>query len=91
MKMGLEAALFRLGRGRERGRDGGDGEAAVTEGSGDGNVEGEKKKGDTSVNPSELEIVFDEALGKEDKGKKVCRYQLNPRPNWGPMNRAGGS
>ena len=35
------------------------------------------------------EIVFDEALGKEKSKGKLVRYQINPRENWGPMNRAG--
>jgi tRNA (guanine26-N2/guanine27-N2)-dimethyltransferase len=36
------------------------------------------------------EVVFDEQLGRyQDKGKFV-RYQMNPRENWGPMNRATG-
>ncbi|KAI9659827.1 MAG: RNA methyltransferase tRNA(m5U54)methyltransferase [Bathelium mastoideum] len=36
------------------------------------------------------EIVFDEELGKEEHigGKRLRRYQTNPRPNWGPMSRA---
>lgn len=37
------------------------------------------------------EVVFDEALGKEKPRGKLVRYQINPRENWGPMNRAGGS
>lgn len=37
-----------------------------------------------------LEIVFDEQLGKERDTKKLVRYQVNPRENWGPMNRAKG-
>lgn len=32
-------------------------------------------------------VAFDEELGK-DRGKKVKRFQLNPRANWGPMVRA---
>jgi tRNA (guanine26-N2/guanine27-N2)-dimethyltransferase len=38
-----------------------------------------------------LEIVFNEALGKEGNQKKLIRYQVNPRENWGPMNRAKGN
>ncbi|ETN42814.1 N2,N2-dimethylguanosine tRNA methyltransferase [Cyphellophora europaea CBS 101466] len=38
-----------------------------------------------------LKVVFDEALGKEKPREKLVRYQINPRSNWGPMNRAGGS
>lgn len=42
--------------------------------------------------PSELDIVFDAERGRsfrESKGGKLVRYQINPRPNWGPMVRAG--
>lgn len=39
---------------------------------------------------SKVKVVFDEALGKEPQGKKMVRYQANPRPDWGPMNRAKG-
>ena len=42
------------------------------------------------VDGAKLEIVFDEALGKERDAKKLVRYQQNPRENWGPMNRAKG-
>lgn len=39
----------------------------------------------------EAGVVFDEALGKDDPARgKLVRYQLNPRENWGPMNRARG-
>ncbi|KAE9370878.1 N2,N2-dimethylguanosine tRNA methyltransferase [Stipitochalara longipes BDJ] len=37
-----------------------------------------------------FEVVFDEKLGKERDTRKLVRYQLNPRENWGPMNRAKG-
>ena len=45
---------------------------------------------DTPREINKLRVVFDEALGKEKDGKKLVRYQLNPRENWGPMNRAKG-
>ncbi|KAF1983675.1 TRM-domain-containing protein [Aulographum hederae CBS 113979] len=37
-----------------------------------------------------FEVVFDEQLGRDFDagGKKLRRYQLNPRENWGPMARA---
>jgi tRNA (guanine26-N2/guanine27-N2)-dimethyltransferase len=35
-----------------------------------------------------LDVVFDEKLGKKGDEKRTVRYQLNPRPNWGPMTRA---
>lgn len=35
-------------------------------------------------------VVFDERLGKERQsgGRRLVRYQVNPRENWGPMNKA---
>lgn len=42
-----------------------------------------------------IEVVFDEALGRNPKlekgAKKLVRYQMNPRENWGPMTKAKGS
>ena len=35
-----------------------------------------------------MKVVFDDALGKDRSGKKLVRYQQNPRENWGPMSRA---
>lgn len=35
----------------------------------------------------QVEVVFDEALGKGSIGQKLRRYQINPA-NWGPMKRA---
>ena len=46
----------------------------------------ESQKGSLSM----LKIVFDEKLGREPEGKRMVRYQFNPRPDWGPMNRAKG-
>ncbi|GFF75968.1 hypothetical protein CNMCM6936_006757 [Aspergillus lentulus] len=42
--------------------------------------------------PRTLEVVFDEALGREasHSKKRLVRYQINPRANWGPLNRASG-
>ncbi|SMR48346.1 unnamed protein product [Zymoseptoria tritici ST99CH_1E4] len=43
-------------------------------------------------------VVFDEQLGRDPErdsrlkgGRKVVRYQMNPRENWGPMTKAKGS
>ncbi|KAK4041955.1 S-adenosyl-L-methionine-dependent methyltransferase [Parachaetomium inaequale] len=36
------------------------------------------------------EVVFDEQLGRKQDSGKYVRYQMNPRENWGPMNRAKG-
>jgi tRNA (guanine26-N2/guanine27-N2)-dimethyltransferase len=53
---------------------------------GDGNGEGKQTDGDGE----KLKIVFDEQLGRDRDAKKIVRYQINPRENWGPMNRAKG-
>ena len=36
------------------------------------------------------QIIFDEALGREVNKKKLVRYQINPRADWGPMHKATG-
>lgn len=46
--------------------------------------------GQSPVDTSTLTINFDENLGKERNVKKMVRYQVNPRPDWGPMNKANG-
>lgn len=48
-------------------------------------VEVEKKEEEATK-----EVVFDEGLGREKNKEKLIRYQMNPRENWGPMNRAKG-
>jgi len=52
--------------------------------------EGAPEKNISETHPSNLDIVFDEKLGKEPQGKRMVKYQQNPRPDWGPMNRAKG-
>ena len=44
----------------------------------------------STIDTSTLRINFDENLGKERNVKKMVRYQVNPRPDWGPMNKANG-
>ncbi|KUI53746.1 tRNA (guanine(26)-N(2))-dimethyltransferase [Cytospora mali] len=53
-------------------------------------AENAKKDGEGEIKAEEkkLNIVFDEKLGKEKNKEKLVRYQMNPRENWGPMNRA---
>ena len=50
---------------------------------------------DVGTGVNNLDVVFDEALGKEASAaftkKRLVRYQVNPRANWGPLNRASGS
>ncbi|RDL31453.1 Uncharacterized protein BP5553_09662 [Venustampulla echinocandica] len=48
------------------------------------------QKDQPSKDKPSLTVVFDEQLGKEKDAKKLVRYQVNPRENWGPMNRAKG-
>ncbi|PLN78711.1 TRM-domain-containing protein [Aspergillus taichungensis] len=51
----------------------------------------QQKQGQSACEPSKLEVVFDESLGRDVAMKKrLVRYQLNPRANWGPLNRASG-
>lgn len=49
-------------------------------------------KSTTQPHPSALEINFDGQLGRDSSvshtRKRLVRYQLNPRANWGPLNRA---
>jgi tRNA (guanine26-N2/guanine27-N2)-dimethyltransferase len=60
-------------------------------GTGDCTEAGEEKAvNDTQAEKKKFEVVFDEKLGREKEVKKLVRYQLNPRENWGPMNRAKG-
>jgi tRNA (guanine26-N2/guanine27-N2)-dimethyltransferase len=56
----------------------------VTEHSVDETAATANKTGDVK----KMKVVFDEALGKDRKGRKLVRYQQNPRENWGPMARA---
>ena len=52
---------------------------------------GEKEETNgSSEERTKPEIIFDEVLGREKDVKKLVRFQVNPRENWGPMNRAKG-
>ena len=51
----------------------------------------EKEAKNSKPDLSELEVEFDERRGAASEVKKrMVRYQLNPRANWGPMSRAKG-
>ena len=66
---------------KEKERESGDG------GEGGG---GEKESGEVKEK-GKREIVFDEKLGRDEEaggGRRLVRYQINPRANWGPMARA---
>lgn len=51
-------------------------------------VEKQWAVGDGADKLGKLEVVFDEKVGKDKDDKKLVRYPMNPRANWGPMNRA---
>ena len=106
LKRGLEAALYRLSikgpytekdQAKIRGADAADAEAPnsnKSEGVPLPNPERQSspsRSRTTILDLSKLNIIFDEKLGKEPvSAKKVVRYQMNPRADWGPMNRAKG-
>jgi tRNA (guanine26-N2/guanine27-N2)-dimethyltransferase len=94
----LESSLFRLQNMHgESGVNGnatkdGEGEGEVDATNGDGAAESNGHTSSPIPQPArKLNIVFDERLGKEKDRGKLVRYQINPRANWGPMNRAGGA
>lgn len=92
LKTEIEAALYRAGRVEEAPVNGDDGnEDAEIADAGEGTgVDKPEQTGCASKPVSTLKVVFDERLGKEPEGKRLVRYQINPRANWGPMNRAKG-
>ena len=55
--------------------------------------DGDGKVGDGKVDRaiSSLVVNFDETLGREKPGKKIVRYQENPRAEWGPMRKASST
>ncbi|KAL8884065.1 MAG: hypothetical protein Q9192_006934 [Flavoplaca navasiana] len=75
LRTGIEAALFRLSK-------------IGTDADGDKVQEGELQEGTTGTQCHDLKIEFNERLGREAAGKKMVRYQMNPRADWGPMSKA---
>lgn len=101
----VEAALYRLSKLERPSEEREDARGGEDEGkeSQSSKVAGERKAGTPpnteiedcedrpqDVNPSKLNVVFNEKLGREPQRRKMVRYQVNPRPDWGPMNRARG-
>ncbi len=83
----IEAALWRLKEMEGGGRIGPDG--SLTKEADAPNLQSPNAVPGESTH--RLKIVFDESLGKEhQRGKRLVRYQINPRADWGPMNRAKG-
>lgn len=67
------------------------GASTVMDNVADGQADGDHKpNANGEISEEKPKIVFDEELGKERDTRKLVRYQLNPRENWGPMNRAKG-
>ena len=52
--------------------------------------EGSEGEADKEKQKDKLVITFNEKLGADPDKKKIVRYQLNPRENWGPMQKAKG-
>ena len=54
-----------------------------------GNRDGDEASYDAGKEEtSQNQVVFDQELGKDKQSRRLVRYQINPRANWGPMNRA---
>lgn len=104
LKKEMEATLYRLSKPEEPSKeleDARGGEDGMVELNNNAAVAGEagavsnaeiedREDGPRDVHPSKLKIVFNEKLGRELQRKGMVRYQPNPRPDWGPMNRARG-
>ncbi|MCJ1259697.1 RNA methyltransferase tRNA(m5U54)methyltransferase [Lignoscripta atroalba] len=93
----VESVLGRVGQETRSGDgDGGDGDNGDVDGGKAGGEQAAHLKTGTTregkSDTSKLKIVFDEQLGRDSLAaeKKLVRYQINPRANWGPMTRAKG-
>ena len=95
LKKEVEAALYRLSKLEEQSEER-EGASAREDGEKQGQDDNAARAGEagsapnTEVEASKLKIVFNEKLGREPQRKGMVRYQANPRPDWGPMNRAKG-
>lgn len=88
----MEAALYGLSQDQEGGRASTEQEdESVTDEAQQKGGEPPTTEAPDAKHPSKLKIVFDEALGREVQSKRMVNYQINPRPDWGPMNRAKGA
>ncbi|KAL5041325.1 hypothetical protein BDW71DRAFT_192056 [Aspergillus fruticulosus] len=93
----VEAALYRAGSRTVPSKDGGtsDSRSTTTNGTPQEKEDSQESRLDTRSVPSqscsELKVVFDESLGRQTRRRKrLVRYQVNPRANWGPLGRASG-
>lgn len=75
LQTGIEAALFRLSK-------------TGTATDSDKEQDGQPQEGTIGTKRYDLNVEFNESLGRDAAGKKMVRYQMNPRPDWGPMSKA---
>ncbi|KAL9125695.1 MAG: hypothetical protein Q9217_005140 [Psora testacea] len=91
MEQVLQALLYRLGREPEVEANGEVEEGEYENRKGQDAVAAQKisEKNIATLWPHQLNIIFDEELGKKAaaQDRRMVRYQRNP-PNWGPMNKA---
>ncbi|KAL4923342.1 S-adenosyl-L-methionine-dependent methyltransferase [Aspergillus undulatus] len=91
----VEAALYRSGSRASLGKDETNPPNAPADGTAEisqqrNNSQGAKAQNDPPA-CSDFEVVFDESLGRQTRQRKrLVRYQVNPRANWGPLSRAAG-
>lgn len=91
LKTEIEAALYRAGRvGEAPANEDSGGEDSETAAAGEQTGLDKPEQADSASAIRKLKVVFNEKLGKEPEGKRLVRYQINPRANWGPMDRAKG-
>ncbi|KAJ5151774.1 tRNA (guanine(26)-N(2))-dimethyltransferase [Penicillium capsulatum] len=91
----VEASLYRSGsRQTPRGRP----EQPASEAAPQPPIDSEKPAPEPASgkpHPSTLDVKFDGSLGRAVSAahskKRLVRYQMNPRTNWGPMNRASAN
>lgn len=91
----VEASLYRSGS-RQAWKQSAEASQAIPGAESEPVAAPEKEKSATQTSerphPSTLDVKFDPALGREASAahskKRLVRYQINPRANWGPLNRA---
>lgn len=89
MKTVLQGMLWRLENEKPTSEQANGNDDATAERTEESAAPRPRSRSPSPVEAGKLNIVFDEKLGKEKPRGKLVRYQMNPRENWGPMNRAG--
>ncbi|KAL8786214.1 MAG: hypothetical protein Q9213_002903 [Squamulea squamosa] len=77
LRVGIEAAIARLSQ-------------FATESKNENVQNGALVEENIGTQSEELKVIFDDKLGKEATCKRMVRYQMNPRPDWGPKSKARG-